>query len=162
MSEDSLLETLTALVAVATLPLGILAGIFVNGEAAAVVFVVGWFLLVPVLGILEDKVDLEARIESARGSARESANAADAGDDAALQRLRERYASGELDEAEFERRLERLLETEDVDLPPGASLSADSPRAERDDGRDADHAPRRAGDHSSDRDADREPEPELE
>jgi uncharacterized membrane protein len=33
--------------------------------------------------------------------------------DAALARLRERYATGELDEVAFERRLERLLRTED-------------------------------------------------
>lgn len=33
----------------------------------------------------------------------------------ALERLRERYAEGELTEAEFERRLERLLETESVE-----------------------------------------------
>jgi hypothetical protein len=35
-------------------------------------------------------------------------------EDAALARLRERYAAGELDEAAFEARLERLLLTEDT------------------------------------------------
>jgi len=35
-----------------------------------------------------------------------------------LATLRERYASGEIDESEFERRLERLVATEDV--PPEA------------------------------------------
>ncbi len=39
----------------------------------------------------------------------------DADSDAALADLRERYARGELDEAEFEARVERLLETESVD-----------------------------------------------
>jgi uncharacterized membrane protein len=33
----------------------------------------------------------------------------------ALARLRERYAEGEIDEAEFEERVERLLQTENVD-----------------------------------------------
>lgn len=37
-----------------------------------------------------------------------------ADEDAALARLRERYANGELDEAAFESRLERLLLTEDT------------------------------------------------
>ena len=36
-------------------------------------------------------------------------------DEDALETLRNRYARGEIDEAEFERRLEALLETESID-----------------------------------------------
>ena len=47
----------------------------------------------------------------------------------ALATLRDRYASGEIDEAEFERRVERLLETESVadaeDVYGGATMGAE-------------------------------------
>ena len=46
------------------------------------------------------------RTQSARGRSREET------DDEALATLRDRYARGELDEAEFERKVEALLETE--------------------------------------------------
>lgn len=47
-----------------------------------------------------------------------------------LEALRERYASGELSEAEFERKLERLLETEDRDT--ARELGVGDDRADRD------------------------------
>jgi len=116
---DDPMEALVGVVAVATLPLAALAAIFVGETAAAVVAIVGWLFLVPVLGILEDHVELAGlldRSESAGASDRTSD--ADESDDA-LQRLRERYAAGEIGDAEFERRLERLLETEGVEVPDG-------------------------------------------
>jgi|APHM01.1.fsa_nt_gi Predicted membrane protein (DUF2078). len=54
------------------------------------------------------------------------------GQDAALAKLRDRYARGELDDVEFEARVERLLETESV---PEAEAS--TRRGDRDDGDDA-------------------------
>ncbi len=52
----------------------------------------------------------------------------------ALATLRERYARGDIDEAEFERRVERLLETESVDRAEathGASGGATETERER-------------------------------
>jgi uncharacterized membrane protein len=122
---DDPMEALVGIVAVATLPLAALAAIFIGGNAPAVVAIVGWFFLVPVLGILSDHVDLREYLGE-RGDRDRTAGGArgerEEADDA-LQRLRERYAAGEIDDVEFERRLERLLETEGVEVPEGADLT---------------------------------------
>lgn len=108
-------EQLVALVAVATLPLAALAAIFVSGTAAAAVAVVGWLFLVPVLAILyeDGEFDLETLFD--RDDAEESAR------QDPLDTLRDRYARGELSDEEFEMRLERLLETEGIEIPESAS-----------------------------------------
>lgn len=99
----------TALIAILTLPLGVLALLFVSPEVGIAVFVIGWLLLVPVSAIVlgelfEDEEDVPEPD----------------GEDSALASLRERYARGEIDEEEFERRVERLLETEDLDVSENA------------------------------------------
>ncbi|WP_436923477.1 SHOCT domain-containing protein [Halosimplex amylolyticum] len=138
MSEetDDPMEALVGIVAVATLPLAALAAIFVGETAAAVVAIVGWFFLVPVLGILSEHVDLREWTGwggSTETEGRDRETEAEVGD-AALQRLRERYATGEIDDVEFERRLERLVETEDLDVADHATLDerADDERADDD------------------------------
>jgi hypothetical protein len=92
-----------ALVLVVTLGLSALTAVLSLGALPAVVTIVGWFLVAPVLAILTYYEDDEN-------------DAGDADDPVAT--LRERYARGELTEAEFERRLDRLLETEDVEHAP--------------------------------------------
>lgn len=111
---------LTPLFAVVTLPLGILAFLFSGWLAAAVVFLVGWLLLVPATAVLfgpswaaETAAFAEFQAAGSRldgESGAEETNQSDPVDE-----LRDRYARGEIDEGEFERRLEGLLETEDVD-----------------------------------------------
>ena len=95
-------DLLVPLIAVVTLPIGILLFVVGMETLAIATFVVGWFLLVPVLAILGDSLSSE-RDESAT-------------EDDPLEVLRERYAKGEISESEFERQVEKLLATEDVDV----------------------------------------------
>ncbi|WP_290818594.1 SHOCT domain-containing protein [Halovivax sp.] len=94
---------LLPVVAVATLPIGLLTAVFFGVTYAFAVFVVGWLLLVPVLGVLSDEfVDGESDEQHSQEPAEDP-----------LETLRDRYARGEIDDLEFERRVERLIETED-------------------------------------------------
>jgi len=70
-------------------------------------FVVGFFLLVPLVAVLGDRLPFVAAADGATDATDE----ADEMDPVA--RLRERYARGDLSDEEFERRLERLVETEE-------------------------------------------------
>lgn len=99
-------EELIGLIAVLTLPVGILVGWAVGFEAAAVVFVVGWLALVPGLAVLRDWLGDEENPAAGAGTAMEPR-------ENPLETLRERYARGEIGDAEFERRLEELVATED-------------------------------------------------
>lgn len=72
-------------------------------------FVLGFFVIIPLALLLGEDFPL-VESEGADGDlASSTATAEDS-----LATLRERYATGEIDEAEFERRLDRLLETEEL------------------------------------------------
>jgi uncharacterized membrane protein len=117
-------ESITGLLAVVTLPVGILAGMLFGGGAAGVVFVVGWLLLVPVSAILFDEV-LDIDELELGGETDQQAHGSAAGEDTALATLRERYAAGDIDEEEFERRLDALLETEDLTAESAGDASVE-------------------------------------
>lgn len=125
MRPQIVLGSLVPVFAVATLPLGILAGLFLGLTPAIVVFVVGWLLLTPLSAILagaghanhaggwvEEEVE-EVVQERTRERVEGSLDGSSSKDP--VEELRERYARGEIDEVELERRLDALLETEDVD-----------------------------------------------
>lgn len=96
----------------------------VSGAVFALTFVVGFGLMfagvpffwvafpVGFAGVLPMAVGL-VRLYQKRTESADSDTASSDTEDA-LEELRQRYARGELTEAEFERRLERLLETESV------------------------------------------------
>lgn len=130
MWSQSPLGRLPAFFAVVTLPAGLLAAMFIGLQAAAVVFLVGWLLLVPATAVLfgpqwlgapggatatsgSGAVDDLVREEVAQALA-ETGNEARSGTDP-IDEIRRQYAEGKIDEAELERRLEALLETEDLD-----------------------------------------------
>lgn len=75
-------------------------------------FILGFFVIIPLVLLLGEDFPL---VES------EDAAATAAAAEDPLETLRERYATGEIGEEEFERRLDRLLETEE----PGARIDAD-------------------------------------
>lgn len=94
---------LTAATAVAIPPSA--AGPGFPGALIPLIAVVGWFVVTPLILLLGVPF---------------GGDEAETDDRDPLERLRDRYAAGEISEAEFDRKVERLLET-DVDRTPGAS-----------------------------------------
>ena len=79
----------------------------------------GYIVIIPVVSMLFDDEEAESvHVESESGSVRVERGAAAERDEATgdtadvLERLRTRYANGDLTDEQFERKLDRLLETE--------------------------------------------------
>jgi Predicted membrane protein len=129
--EDSPLEAIAA-GTVATITLGVAFGLLALGQSYFwVAFPVGFGGGMPLAVALARWYGSHAETDESTRQRRTEA-------DAALADLRDRYARGELDEEEFEARLERLLETESVadarsSVQHETTLSEDSgSRSERD------------------------------
>ena len=97
----------TALIAVVTLPAGLLSGLFFGGVTGFAVLVVGWFLLVPAIPLLY------ALYRTRKSGTTETE--ANENEQRALTELKQQYAAGEIDETTFEARAERLLELDAIE-----------------------------------------------
>ena len=98
------------------------------GALIPATFIFGFFVLIPLALLLGEDFPL---VESeGAGEAPASATAEDP-----LATLRERYATGEIGEEEFERRLDRLLETEELERR-GAGDAGDADRRDSRDRRE--------------------------
>ncbi|WP_435124264.1 SHOCT domain-containing protein [Halobaculum sp. D14] len=121
--QHRLVEAAPGVIAVATVGFAALAGIFGGGGAGAAVAVVGWLLLTPLSAILgdvfvgDDDSETAASLSRSRSQSQSDAVGAERDAEAAdpVERLRQRYAAGDIDDVEFEQRLDTLLETEDAD-----------------------------------------------
>ncbi|ELZ12552.1 hypothetical protein C479_04127 [Halovivax asiaticus JCM 14624] len=122
------------LIGVVTFALVSLAGVAGFSTLAGVVSIVGWFLLTPIFLFWGDEI---ASLFDDRGVSDSHSSESDA-----YEELKRRYAAGEIDEDEFERRLDRLVAADDsFDGPdwgtespsatnePGGSITADHPPA---------------------------------
>lgn len=117
---NSRLMLLTPLFAVATLPIGILAGLYAGLVPAITVFIVGWLLLVPLSAILfgGELITGSMSTEFEQIAKEEMGGPVESGDELStdpVEELRQRYARGEINDRELEQGLEALLETEGVD-----------------------------------------------
>lgn len=141
---------LEKVLSILTLGAGLLA-LFLGVENWWLVFVVGFAVLVPLVQVLFDDApfgDLGASSEGYFGTsnerrADESRDTSDTRD--ALDTLRDRYARGELSEEAFERKVERLLETETLeDARERVGRTRDGPAGgEREWGRSTEREPER-------------------
>jgi uncharacterized membrane protein len=114
----NLVEEAPAIFAVGTFGLMMLFGVLGFGRLAGIVMVVGWFILTPLSAIFQDTLlessddDFEVNVGTTNETTQTTQTSAP---DDPVERLRQRYANGEIDEVEFERRLDALLETEGTD-----------------------------------------------
>lgn len=136
-------DDLPGIVAILTLGVGLLT-LFAGVEWFWMVFVLGWVVLTPLTALVFG--DDDKRERWAETGREDVTTDAPQDREEALDLLRERYARGDLDDVEFERKVERLLATEtlaeaervlagsddDADGPVGEGSQAASREHDRD------------------------------
>jgi len=122
MSEETPLdrarENLTGIVSLLVTGLWMVA-LFTGQEWWWVALIIGYAVVLPLAGILFDE-DEESEAwtgdrETAEQTQSASGSSGTASDETPLESLRRRYAEGELTDEQFERKLDRLLETETLE-----------------------------------------------
>ncbi|AJF26055.1 SHOCT domain-containing protein [Haloarcula hispanica] len=104
---------LVATIAILSLGIAMLAGVAgFGGPIASMSIILGWFILAPLVALLGSKLPMiESPAAEPDSDETEMTTTSEPTVDP-VDQLRERYARGELTDSEFERRLDRLLETE--------------------------------------------------
>ncbi|WP_146417989.1 SHOCT domain-containing protein [Haloarcula hispanica] len=104
---------LVATIAILSLGIAMLAGVAgFGGPIASMSIILGWFILAPLVALLGSKLPMiESPAAEPDSDKTEMTTTSEPTVDP-VDQLRERYARGELTDSEFERRLDRLLETE--------------------------------------------------
>lgn len=111
---------------VATLVTGTwLAAMFTGQDWWLAAMLVGYVVVVPITGILFGDEDAVEDRRDGRSRDRRERDATDDSTQDALETLRQRYAQGDLTDEQFERKLERLLDTDSLES------AEDRVRAER-------------------------------
>jgi len=111
---------LVATIAILSTGFAMLAGAAGLGNVLAPIFIIlGWFILAPLVALLGSKLPMieSPTAESDSDEADMTMSSEPVADP--VDQLRERYARGELTDSEFERRLDRLLETESLSTNNG-------------------------------------------
>ncbi|WP_207289168.1 SHOCT domain-containing protein [Haloterrigena alkaliphila] len=112
-------------VAVVTLGLTSIVGVAGLEALAGAVAVAGWFLLTPILLFWGEEVAVLLAGDGENESTAPSHQTEPDVDADPLEELKRRYAAGEIDDAEFERRLERLVAVDELPDDAFATGSAD-------------------------------------
>ncbi|GCF13314.1 hypothetical protein Harman_12490 [Haloarcula mannanilytica] len=82
--------------------------------------ILGWFILAPLVALLGSELPMvESPEDESETDGTDATVPSEQGVDP-VDQLRERYARGELTDSEFERRLDRLLETESLSANDGS------------------------------------------
>jgi uncharacterized membrane protein len=97
-----------------------LAAMFTGQDWWLAALLFGYVVVVPVVALLfgdEDDVEewLDVRNDDRSAGDAETDDSAESGNRDALETLRERYARGDLTDEQFERKVERLLDTESLE-----------------------------------------------